>query len=99
MTFYERKGVQNLPNFGNKVVDVIPSKGAIGDATEPTQLVGRSDVCMRMEVIRDWDTCISERGGDKAYAEIRRTGTCRCCQRNRRIRRRLGCLWGREGVK
>jgi len=65
----------NLPNFGNKVVDVVPSNGTVGDTAEPTQLIGGSDECMRMEVIRDRDTWVSERGGNKAYAEIRWTST------------------------
>ena len=65
----------NLPNFGNKVIDVVPSKRAVRDTAEPTQLIGGSDVRMRMDVIRDRNACISERGCDKAYAESRWTGS------------------------
>ena len=97
--FMSGKKVQILPNFGNKVVDIVPSKRAVGDAAKPAQLVGGIDERMRMEVIRDRDTGVSERGCDKAYTEIRRTGTRRSCQRGGRIWRRLGRLWGREGVK
>lgn len=74
------KRVQHLPDLGNEVVNVVPSKGAIGDTAEPTQLICGGDECMRMQVIRNRDTWVPERGCNKAYTVIRRTGMRWRCQ-------------------
>jgi len=61
-----------LPNFGDQIVDGVPSDGAVSEGTPPTHEIGGFDIRVSVEVIRDGYLSSSEGRRNETNAELGR---------------------------